>query len=127
MVYGGLSEPSGRGEGAMKEKRLTPSLMLRMLKKPTTRTMKLAMSPELPETKVCHCCGAEFPRPTHTRDGRRALRWPGAWKRQRFCSTECVRHYRLEGPVKEWLPPFLQALEPVRGSCETTPASETIT
>jgi hypothetical protein len=68
----------------------------------------------LPQEKICVCCGAPFERPTHTRDGRRALRQPQQWRRQRFCSTECVRHYRLQGPITETLPPYLAALEPVK-------------
>ena len=74
--------------------------------------MKLAMASELPETKVCHYCGVEFPRPAFTKDGRRALRWPGAWKRRRFCSVTRVREYRLEGPITESLPSYLAKLEP---------------
>jgi hypothetical protein len=74
--------------------------------------MKLANAPELPEWKTCVCCGQTFERPTHTRDDRRQLRSPGQWRRQRFCSTECVREYRLQGPFKESLPPYLAALEP---------------
>jgi hypothetical protein len=64
--------------------------------------------------ETCVCCGAPFERPTHTRDGRRALRQPQQWRRQRFCSTECVRHYRLQGLITETLPPYLAALEPVK-------------
>lgn len=86
------------------------ALRLRLTKPPSPRAMKLAS--ELPETKVCHYCGVEFPDPAFTKDGRRALRWPGAWKRQRFCSVTCVREYRLGGPFREWLPEHLAALEP---------------
>jgi hypothetical protein len=68
----------------------------------------------LPEEKICACCGLPFRRPTHTKDGLRALRWPGAWKRQRFCSAACTREYRLSGPFREWLPEHLAALEPVK-------------
>ena len=78
----------------------------------------------LPETKICACCGEEFPRPTHTQAGRRALRWPGAWRTQRFCSIACVSEYRLRTRLRwlngersgeradEWLPSDLRALEP---------------
>ena len=52
------------------------------------------------ESKICACCGFEFERPTHTKAGRRQLRQPMQWKRQRFCSAACVRHYRLEGPFE---------------------------
>jgi hypothetical protein len=68
----------------------------------------------LPQEKICVCCGAPFERREFTRDGRRALRQPQQWRRQRFCSTECVRHYRLQGPITETLPPYLQVLEPIK-------------
>jgi hypothetical protein len=74
----------------------------------------------LPAIKICALCGAEFARPTHTKDGRRQLRWPGAWRRQRFCSVACVKQYRLQGP-NAWrdrpetvLPNYLRELEPVK-------------
>ena len=70
----------------------------------------------LPETKICHYCGCEFERPTHTATGRRYLRQPMQWRRQRFCSSDCVRSYRLEGPFREWLPSDLRALEPERSN-----------
>jgi hypothetical protein len=99
-------------EGERLKARLTPSLALRMLKKPSPRAMKLAMAAELPEWKTCVCCGQTFERPTHTQDDRRQLRSPGQWRRQRFCSAACTRQYRLEGPVREVLPPYLAVLEP---------------
>lgn len=88
--------------------RWTPSLAARMLKKPSPRAMKLAMRPETPETKLCHCCGEVFQR--RASNGR--LCEPGAWKRRRFCSPQCVRQYRLEGPFRESLPGYLACLEP---------------
>jgi hypothetical protein len=93
-------------------RRLTPSLAMRMLKRPTPRAMKLGMAAELPEEKLCVCCGGPFGRPEFTKDGRRALRPPQQWRRQRFCSAECTRQYRLQGPFKESLPPYLACLEP---------------
>ena len=70
------------------------------------------MAAELPEEKLCVCCGMPFERPEFTKDGRRHLRPPQQWRRQRFCSAACTRQYRLEGPFKESLPPHLQVLEP---------------
>jgi hypothetical protein len=68
------------------------------------------MRPELPETKLCHCCGEVFPR--RASNGR--LCEPGAWKRRRFCSAGCVKVYREQGPFRESLPDYLRALEPVK-------------
>ena len=64
------------------------------------------------ESKICVCCGFEFERATHTKAGKRQLRQPMQWKRQRFCSAACTREYRLNGPFRESLPSYLQALEP---------------
>jgi hypothetical protein len=59
----------------------------------------------------------EYQRETVGEDGRRTLRRPSAWRRQRFCSIACVKQYRLQGP-QAWrgtaLPGYLQSLEPVK-------------
>ena len=79
----------------------------------------------LPEFKVCYFCGEEFERRITSVSGRRYLRQPEHWKRQRFCSIDCVRSYRLRGRFRlplsgmqtderEILPPYLERLEPVR-------------
>jgi hypothetical protein len=85
---------------------LTSALTMRMVDR---RCLGTAF---LPQEKICVCCGTPFKRPEFTRDGRRALHQPQQWRRQRFCSTECVRHYRLQGPIIETLPPYLAVLEP---------------
>ena len=86
--------------------------MMRMCKRPTARAIKLANAPELPVEKVCVCCGMAFERPEFTKDGRRHLRPPQQWRRQRFCSPQCVKEYRLHGTFKESLPSYLACLEP---------------
>jgi hypothetical protein len=79
--------------------------------------MKLAMAAELPVEKLCVCCGLPFERPEYTSDGRRYLRQPQQWRRQRFCGVPCLRHYRLFGPIKESLPAHLACLEPETPEC----------
>jgi hypothetical protein len=80
-----------------------------------TLTMQMAdRGQRATESKTCVCCGFEFERATHTRAGKRQLRQPMQWKRQRFCSAACTRQYRLEGSFRESLPSYLAELEPVK-------------